>query len=467
MQARPPSTPKEDYGSAARRATSVRISVREARMSRASSALLTRLYDLATGDEDARVCRDIPDDACRHQPRNYFVHIVALIATKAGDLLMDVKTVLAWMLATLGAPAVMIAMLVPIRESLSLLPQLAVAGVMRRYRLRKWFWVAGSIGQGLAVVAMVPVVLVFEGAVAGGLVLSLLVVFALARGVCSVSLKDVEGKTVSKTRRGSVSGYASSAAGAVSLLVGGWLHFVGSDSPSLAVFSWLLIGAGLLWLFAAAVYAQVLEPEGATEGGASALAEAWRSLRLLREDARLRHFLYVRTLLLSTALAAPFYVVLTRELTDSSIGALGLMIIATGLASLLSSAVWGRLADRSSRRVLVAAALTAGLGGLFAFGYGRLDTAHSAWVFAALFFVLGVAHSGVRIGRKTYLVDMASASTRASYVALSNTLIGIALLLASGVGLLAGALGAGGLVLLLAMCSLAAALVAMRLPEVQ
>ncbi|TVQ48967.1 MAG: MFS transporter [Gammaproteobacteria bacterium] len=436
-------------------------------MTRASKELLTRLYDLATGDEDARVCRDIPDDACRHQPRNYFAHIVALIATKAGDLLMDVKTVLAWILATLGAPAVMIAMLVPIRESLSLLPQLAVAGVMRRYRLRKWFWVAGSVVQGVAVLAMVPVVLAFEGAVAGGLILALLVVFALARGVCSVSLKDVEGKTVSKTRRGSVSGYASSAAGVVSLLVGGWLHFGGTESQSLAVFAWLLIGAGVLWLFAAVVYAQVLEPEGATEGGASALAEAWRSLRLLREDARLRHFLYVRTLLLSTALTAPFYVVLTRELTDSSIGALGLMIIATGLASLLSSAVWGRLADRSSRWVLVAAAVIAGTAGILAFGYGRVDTTHSAAVFAMLFFVLGVAHSGVRIGRKTYLVDMADQSTRAAYVALSNTLIGIALLLASTVGLLGGPLGAGGLILLLALVSLAAAALAVRLPEVQ
>ena len=436
-------------------------------MSRASQDLLVRLYDLATGDEDARVCRDIPDSACVHQPRNYFVHVLALVATKAGDLLMDVKTVLAWILSSLGAPALMIALLVPIRESLSLLPQLAVAGVMRRYRLRKWFWVAGSVVQGLAVLAMVPVVLAFEGAAAGALILALLVVFALARGVCSVSLKDVEGKTVSKTRRGSVSGYAASAAGLLSLLIGGWLQFTGPQTQSVSVFAWLLIAAGLLWLLAAGVYAQVLEPEGATEGGASALAEAWRSLRLLREDARLRHFLYVRTLLLSTALTAPFYVVLTRELTDSSIGALGLMIIATGLAALLSSAAWGRLADRSSRRVLVAAALTAGGCGLLAFAYAGLDSGHSAAVFAGLFFVLGVAHSGVRIGRKTYLVDMADQSTRAAYVALSNTLIGIALLLASSVGLLAGVLGAAGLVLLLALFSLAAAAVAWRLPEVQ
>lgn len=436
-------------------------------MNRPSQELLTRLYDLATGDEDARVCKDIPDGACRHQPRNYFAHILALIATKSGDLLMNVKTVLAWVLSALGAPTWMISLLVPIRESLSLLPQLAVAGVMRRYRIRKWFWVIGSVVQGLAVLAMVPLVLGFEGAAAGGLILGLLVMFSLARGICSVSLKDVMGKTVSKTRRGSLSGYASSAAGLVSLLVGSWLHFSSLQTQSVSAFAWLLTAAGLLWLLAALAYSQVHEPDGASEGGASALSEAWRSLPLLRDDARLRHFLYVRTLLLSTALASPFYVVIARELTDSSLGVLGLMIIATGLASLLSSAFWGRFADRSSRLVLVAAAFTAGIIGVAAFGYARMEQGHAAGVFAALFFVLGVAHAGVRIGRKTYLVDMADQSTRAAYVALSNTLIGVALLLASSVGLLGSTMGSEGIILVMALCSLAAAALAWRLPEVQ
>ncbi len=436
-------------------------------MNRPSQELLTSLYDLATGDEDARVCKDIPDGACQHQPRNYFAHILALIATNSGDLLMNVKTVLAWILSSLGAPVWMISLLVPIRESLSLLPQLAVAGVMRRHSVRKWFWVIGSIIQGIAVLAMVPVVLRFEGAVAGGLILGLLAIFALARGICSVSLKDVMGKTVSKTRRGSLSGYAASAAGLVSLLVGTWLHLAGPQAQSVNVFAWLLTAAGVLWLLGAVVYSQVNESAGASDGGASALSEAWRSVALLRQDARLRHFLYVRTLLLSTALASPFYVVIARERTDSSLGVLGLMIIATGLAALLSSALWGRYADRSSRLVLVAAAFIAGVIGLAAFGYARIEQGHMAGAFAVLFFVLGVAHAGVRIGRKTYLVDMADQSTRAAYVALSNTLIGAALLLASSVGLLGSAMGAEGIILVLALCSLAAGALAWRLPEVQ
>lgn len=30
------------------------------------------LYDQVTGEEDARVCKEIPDEACADQPRNFF-----------------------------------------------------------------------------------------------------------------------------------------------------------------------------------------------------------------------------------------------------------------------------------------------------------------------------------------------------------------------------------------------------------
>src|SRR5690606_16133166 len=97
------------------------------------------LYDLLTGDEDARVCLDIPETACIEQPRNYFIHVASLVASKAGDLLASPKLVLSWLLTNIGAPAFMLGLLVPIRESLSLIPQLFVARAMRRAPVRKWF----------------------------------------------------------------------------------------------------------------------------------------------------------------------------------------------------------------------------------------------------------------------------------------------------------------------------------------
>lgn len=48
-------------------------------------ARLDALYDLVANEEDARVCRDITDDACRVVPRNFFVLVTAQVLTKLGD----------------------------------------------------------------------------------------------------------------------------------------------------------------------------------------------------------------------------------------------------------------------------------------------------------------------------------------------------------------------------------------------
>lgn len=427
------------------------------------------LYDFATGDEDARVCRDIPDAACRHLPRNFFVQLVALIATKTGDRLAGAKLVLAWLLTTLGAPAFMTALLVPLRESLALVPQLFVAAVIRRVAVRKWFWIGGSIVQGLCVLGMALVAASLSGAVAGWAILGLLVMFSLGRGVSSVAAKDVLGKTVSKNRRGILSGYAASAAGALTVAVGLLVWFVRrEDSESVAFFVMLLSGAGLLWLLAAAVYATLRESPGETGGGGNAGLEALRSLALMRDDARLRHFVITRALLISTALTAPFLVTLAGRQSAGALSGLAIMIVANGLAAWVSAPFWGRLADRSSRRVLIIAAFAAAVLGVAIFGYARVGTPwQPTWVYALAFLLLGVIHTGVRVGRKTYLVDMATQHNRAQYVAVSNTIIGVLLLAGGLFGIVAAAFGVEVTILVLAVFAAAAGWSALRLEEVQ
>ncbi len=300
-------------------------------MAQGNASPVRNLYDLVTGDEDARVCRDIPEDACNHQPRNFFIHMLALIATKSGDLLASPKLVLPWLLGALGAPAYLTGMLVPVRESLALLPQLVIAGFMRAAPVRKWFWVFGSLVQGLCVLAMAALAFAgFEGATAGWSVLGLLAIFSLGRGVCSVAAKDVMGKTVSKTRRGMVSGYAASLAGVVAIALGALLFF-GEAPKDSGVFA-LLAGAGALWLAAAMIFTMLQEQPGATSGGGNALNEALRSFKLLSQDQQLRNFIIARALLVSTALVAPFFVLLAQQHGGQKAG-LGLLLLASGLAS--------------------------------------------------------------------------------------------------------------------------------------
>ncbi|MCC5793538.1 MAG: MFS transporter [Chromatiales bacterium] len=230
----------------------------------------------------------------------------------------------------------------------------------------------------------------------------------------------------------------------------------------------LLLGmAGGLWLLAAGAYALIREYPGATEGGVNAFRDALGRLDLLRTEADFRSFVLARSLLLCSALSAPFFIQLAHQNTAGALLVLGLFVIADGLASLLSAPFWGRFADISSRRVMIVAGAAAGLTGLALVTLTTLSPvlAGSQWLYPVFFFLLAVAHAGVRLGRKTYIVDLAGGNRRTDYVSVSNTVIGLLLLVAGGIGALASLVSTPAVILLLAGMGLAGALLSARLRE--
>jgi hypothetical protein len=426
------------------------------------------LYNRITGDEDARVCKDIPDSACNDQPRNFFAYLIANLLNKVADEIASAKLVIPWLFGLLGVPATFTGFLVPIREAGVLLPQLAVAAVVRNLPVRKGVWLLGAALSALSLFGMAASAMLFEGVAAGSAILLMLVIFSLARGLCSVSAKDVLGKTVSKSRRGALMGWSASLSGIAVLGIGFWMGLVDLGDAGLGIFAGLLVTGGILWIFAALAFATIREQPGATEGGGNALAVAIEQLKLLRANAGFRRFVIARGMLLAVALAPPFYVLIAQQQSEAGLLGLGALIIANGLATSLSAPFWGYLGDRSSRLVMVLAATGAGLLGIFT--WAAVDQgwqwATGEFGLAVIFLLLNVMHGGVRLGRKVYLVDMATAETRAAYVAVSNTAIGVLMLFGGLIGIVGDWLGAPAILLLLGMLSLFAAAGALRLPDV-
>lgn len=433
-----------------------------------SNRSLDQIYRFLVDEEDARVCEGIEESACKALPGNFLLQILTQFLTKIGDAVANPKTILAWLMSALAAPAVFTAFLVPIRESGSLIPQLVIARFVRQQPKRKWVFVLGCVLQAVAVFSMAAVAASSSGVTAGILLLLALIGFSLARGLCSVASKDVLGKTVPKSRRGRVSGWSASLAGIITICIGGFLLLDIGKPDSVAVYLGLLVIAGVLWLIAAAVYASIREEPGATSGGGNAFTEAVKSLRLLGSDKPFRQFVIARSLLLCSALSAPFFIMLAHENTEGKLLVLGLFVIADGLASLISAPVWGKFADRSSRMVLVVSGSAAGLVGLsLVLSIVMVPIlATSVWIYPLFFFLLAMAHAGVRVGRKTYVVDLAEGDKRTDYVAVSNSVIGVALLLAGGVGSLATLLSVSAVICILAGMGLAGALLSSRLKEV-
>ncbi|MYL23133.1 MFS transporter [Halomonas alkaliantarctica] len=429
----------------------------------------TQLYERLTGDENSRMCDDIPESACEDQPRNFMRHLVAALGNKLADELANARLVLPWLMGIIGAPVWMVGLLVPIRESGALLPQLFVAGFIRLKPQRKWVWVTGGILQAISALALALLALLSSGTLGGALVLAVLVFLSLARGLSSIATKDVMGKTIAKKRRGTLMGWSGSVAGGATLLAGAVLMLFG-DRPGELALAILLAVAAAGWALNALCAARISETPGAVEGGENAWDSIKLGVSLLREDRTFLHFNVSRALLLSSALALPYIALLGQSQSGTELGGLGFMVIVSGIAAMLSSPVWGKRADASSRQVMRDAALGTAvcclLGALLAWLPGSWT--EQIWPYALVYGLLVIIHHGVRLGRKTYLVDMATQENRALYVALSNTLTGVLMLLVGAVmGGLAQWLGSSALLVVLAVTAIGAMLSAQQLPEAE
>jgi hypothetical protein len=394
--------------------------------------------------------------------KNRRVHTISLSLTKLGDGLVDPKLVLSWLLTYLGAGAVWVGMLVPLREAGALLPQLFTAVRLRRYSVRKWWWVIGSLVQGIAVLAIALSALLFEGNVAGLAIVISVAVFALARSICSVSYKDVLGKTVDKEVRGTVTGTASSIAAFGVLLFGLALWFDWLAEPVLIIGA-LFLASGL-WFISAIQFTTLSESKSEVANISGGQATSLY-INYLRNDKELRKFIYTRALLTSTAIAPPFLILLAQSEAGSIISQLGVLVIASSFSTFVSGRIWGKLSDKSTPAVLAFSGLAGGTILLATFFTGGLDLFVTVWYLPLILFVLMTSYQGVRIARSIHLVNLANEDTRAAYTALSNTIIGIVLLGTGLFGVLAEFIGVQSIVLILALMSLAGGVLAASLKK--
>lgn len=176
-----------------------------------------------------------------------------------------------------------------------------------------------------------------------------------------------------------------------------------------------------------------------------------------------------RAALLCSALSAPYYLLVAQREAGRFSRLLFAFIWAGGVASMLGGPAWGRLADVSSRRVMLASATASALLGATVAAASHFEAGWLglAWVMAAAFFLLSPAHEGVRLSRQTYIVNIAQGDRRTDYVAVSNSAIGLVLLGFGAVSTLAASMSLELALLLLALCGFIGALFGLELPEAE
>lgn len=343
--------------------------------------------------------------------------IAALSANKLADILISAKTTLPALMISLGAPVWMIGWLVPIRESGALLPQAVIGILLRKMRARHTVWRVGIVIQVLAVLAIFLAGLLAEQTQAGWIILAALIVLSLGRSICSLTIKDIEADIAQKGERGDLIGKASTLSGILTLLVAVPMVFFQDRLGIAAILGLVLTAAAAFFCtFLLMLPIKTYVDTQHTDDKASEKKTAFWQF-----DAVVYRFILVRGLFVHSALVAPYFML------ESDAGAeslLPLYLAAQAAAAMLSSLILGRISDYSARATLQLAGLIAVSACI---GLLLIDAA-SVWLSGFLFFVLSVAHTGVRTGRKTYSLDVREGQGRTELVAFSNTAIGLILL---------------------------------------
>lgn len=399
----------------------------------AKQSLITKLYDYLSGSNDQKHSESENTKEKKALQRNFFYHLWISLGNKIADSLISPRLILPWLLNAMASPLWVISLLVPIREAGALLPQLLIASILRVKKIRKWIWFQACIVLTICGCLLIWLALFGQrtwGAIA---VLAVLVLLSLARGVTSITSKDVMAKTINKSSRGHLMGWSTSIAGMITLLAGIVLIFLTSH-PGRSVVAGLLLLATLGWGLNIIFCAMLIEPESevvAVTKEKSSLIRAWE---LLTADKQFLHFNISRSLLLSSALALPYIAILGRQHSGANLGGLGILVLISGLASMLSSPFWGRYADHSSRNVMRDSGLIVAVICFLITLFGHLPSYinSSVWPYALAYGVVVIGETGIGIGRKTYIVNMGDGESRALYIALSNTITGILVLIVGG-----------------------------------
>lgn len=382
--------------------------------------------------------------------------IVAGCFSALANRFANPQVVLPWVYSLLGGPLILVGFLAPSIRLGGLLAQVTVVPGLLARPTRKWTFVA-------AVSVSAMVLLVISSTLWGmnhnaGLVVFFvcMIVLGASLGVTTLAMQEVTAKVIPRERIGHLLSLQVSASGLVLLVLMlsvMWLH---PDVENDAHRAMMMVAAAVAWVMAGLVFARVKEPPSAVESKTSAWSEIASGWRFYRTVPWFRRFMLVRSTFLSVGLATPFYSVHAAQEFARTAHSLSLIIIATGVTSVLSAPVWSAVLQRDPRKALFRS-------GLFAAAAGAIVIIHEIYaeayplVYMLVFALLQLAVQGLTQSSKTYLALMCPEEDRPRYLAASNAMLGVLGIVVSGlIGVLAGSVHIYAALVLLVVLALAA-----------
>ncbi|MFT4655741.1 MAG: MFS family permease [Patiriisocius sp.] len=366
---------------------------------------------------------------------------LSLIANKVSDLLLSPKTTLPALLAFAGAPAFLVSLLVPIRESGALLPQIVFAKILTHYPKRHIAWQIGMLMQMFCSLSIFLAGFSLQGVMAGGVMVISLACWSLSRSLCSLTYKDIQGVHINKGKRGKLIGSALTISSLITMMVAVSALYI--DNSGSQIGSDKLLPICLIAMLAQ-VFCFVMMWPVKTCLGEKTCNEENNTHQINKDEEKHKHkqaygafsssektilkrFVAMRSLLSHSALVAPLF---TLAYSGGAISILSFLIISQAMAGVVSSYIWGALSDKRALLSMRLGAFVAAVASaiLLIISLKFEHQLHNAWLIIGLFFILGIGHNGVRTGRKIYSIDILTGHKRTTFVALTNTIVGVFML---------------------------------------
>jgi MFS family permease len=375
----------------------------------------------------------------QHYRRNFAAFLGDYVGFALAMTFASQTTVLPHLVGHLTSSEVAVGLLVTVANGAWLLPQLIYANLLTGKRRKKPYVILGAvIGRPLYLLYAVALGLGLHRHPTSALLLlfGVQLLFFGSDALAAVAWLDVLGKAIPDARRGRLVGSAQLISGLLAIGVGAVIAaLLSADGPPFPHnFAAILVMASICLLFSLLSWSFVVEPDESVTTGQA----AWQDylphlLRTLRQDRALARLILVRLLAGFDGLALGFYILFaTRELGLPP-ATVGLFTAAQTLGRILASVGLGTLSERAgSHRVIQVATglnMTAPLVALALLLSGARGSAATGAAYAWIFVMIGVTISSSMLGFFNFVLELAPAGQRPTYIGLFNTSSGLLVVL--------------------------------------
>ena len=415
----------------------------------------------------------IPEHEVR---RSFALGVFNGTAFRFAETLIDPPLILTWFVSQLTSSNLLIGLVAPMGNAGWFLPQIFVSTRIQRMERKMPSYTLAAVIRTIAWVLLAAAVWLVDDPRL--LLVGFFALYAIARlsaGLAGLTFFDVVAKTIPARRRGSFFAWRQLLGGLLGL-GGGWIVKMLLNHPALP----FPRGHAVLFLLycavmapALAAFALIREPPGPVVAEPVTLGEQLRRAgRLWRTDRVYRRYIAARLSLAMANIALPFYGIYAKNVLGAPEGMVGVYVVARVGALLLSNLLWGRLSDeRGNRLVMRLVSLGSGLAALSALalvGMMGLLRPQGAWLpylALPLFFLDGAMLPAQILSGSNFLLELVPGAKRPLYLGLSNTLMGVVVLISGLGGLVVDFFGFAGLFAVSLGLCLAGYVFASGLPE--